>query len=79
LAFTARYSRERAVPVEVVVGDVQQHRDLRGERGRRRVELERRHLDDDDVDGSSTHLEQRAADVAGRDRHGCRRPRGSPR
>ena len=53
-ALTAEYARERPVPVEMVLRHVEQDGHPRPERGGRRVELERRDLDDDDVRGSST-------------------------
>ncbi len=58
--------RERAVPVDVVLGHVQQDGDLRPERGGGGVHLERRDLGDDDLPWLFDDVEQRAADVARR-------------
>ena len=69
---------EAPVPVEMVLGRAEQHRDARPERLGER-ELERRHLGDEHVDVVVDRLEQGAADVAGRDRAHARTRRASPR
>ena len=56
---------ERAVPVEMVFGEAEQHRDPRPERLRER-ELERGHLGHEDIDIVVDGVEEGATDVAGR-------------
>ena len=73
-AFACAYASERAVPVEVVVGDVEQHRDVGREGVGGERELERRHLGDDHVDVVAGGVEQRSADVAGGRRSRCPTP-----
>ena len=63
---------EAPVPVEVVLGQAEQHRDPRSERLGER-ELERRHLGDEHIDVVVDRVEQRATDVARRDRAPARR------
>ena len=66
------------MPVEVVVGDVEQHGDVGRNASVGERELERRHLGDDDVDVVADGVEQRPADVAGGDARDARPRRASP-
>ena len=75
LAPSPRVGLDDAVPVEVVLGHVEQHRDVGRERVGRERELERRHLGDEHVDVVVDRVEQRAADVAGRGAARCPAPR----
>ena len=72
-AFACRVRVDDAVPVEVVLGHVEQHRDVGRERGGGERELERRDLGDDHGDVVAGGVEQRTADVAGGDARDARR------
>ncbi len=63
----ARVGGHRAVPVEVVLGDVEHHAGLRPQR-RRPVQLEARQLDGQQLGGLDQHVEHRVADVAAQQR-----------
>ena len=67
LGLGLRVRVDRSVPVEVVLGHVEQHRDVGRERVGGERELERRHLGDHDLDVVAGGVEQRTADVAGGD------------
>ena len=70
----ARVVGHRAVPVQVVLGDVEHHAGLRSQR-RRPVQLKARQLDREQIGRLVQHVEHRVADVAAQQR--CAGPRRS--